>query len=634
MSGNDLEGISLNRDEVVISVGGFIEFRKAIYKITEMLDFNSVVGVDINSGHAEVLAIAELKNVPHEGVGGMFAHYDLDDIADQDWSTAQKRYLAIEPLLQGERHIKGAVEARAAEVGSSTASLYRWLSLYTEGGGFIALLPGKAGWGKGRSRISEAVEEIIKNCIESIYLTDTRNSKKAVYDAVEKICKTQGLRRPNLSTVHARIDLLPERLVLKARGYSELASNKFDARPGRFCSDYPLHRIQIDHTPADVMVVDDEHRRSIGRPWVTMAICDYSRMVVGYFISLKAPSAVSVAMCLSHAILPKEEWLIQHDIEGSWPVWGKPRFVHSDNGPDFKTKNLVAAMAAHNIGREFRPVKKPHWGGKIERMMGVNAKMFNHLQGATGNNPLSKGDRKPDKSAIMTLEALERWLICKIIEYNNNYHSSIRMAPIKKWRDSFFGKDAMCGMAPRPVDPWSLQLDFMPKETRVIHPYGVEWDAMYYGEVLRPWINYSAPHSKSKTKFTFRRDPRDVNSIWFYDPDEKKYYQIPIAHKEFTGVSVEEYVEAKRQAVADGMNAIDADAIEQALAKARGIEASEAEKTKNARRQQQIKKENAKSKSPAAVIAKSQNTFVFKEEKSPAMAALADDDVELFGDVI
>lgn len=634
MSENDLQGISLNRDEVVIDVGGFVEFRGAIYRLTEMLDFNSAVGVDVNSGHAEVLAIAELKNIPQAGAGGMFAHYDLDDIADQDWSAAQKRYMAIEPLLQGERHVKGAVEARAAEVGSSTASLYRWLSLYTEGGGFTALIPGKAGWGKGRSRISDDVEDIIKNCIESVYLTDQRNSKKAVYDAVEKACKARGIRRPNLSTVHARIELLPERLVLKARGYSDLASDKFDARPGRLSSDYPLHRIQIDHTPADVMVVDDEHRRSIGRPWVSMAICDYSRMVVGYYISLKAPSAVSVAMCLSHAILPKEEWLIQHDIDGSWPVWGKPRFVHTDNGPDFRTKNLVAAMAAHNIGKEFRPVKKPHWGGKIERMMGVNSKMFNHLKGATGNNTKNKGDRKPDETATMTFEALERWLICKIIEYNNNYHSSIRMAPIKKWRDSFFGKNAICGMAPRPVDPWSLQLDFMPKGDRVIHPYGVEWDAIYYAEVLRPWINYTAPHAAHKMKFTFRRDPRNVNHIWFYEPDEKKYYKIPIAHREFPGVSVDEYVDAKQQAVAYGMSSIDVDVIERVLAQSQEIEASEAEKTKAARKQQQIKKENAKSKSPAAVITKSQKIPAFKAEDFPAMAALADDEVELFGDVV
>ncbi|HHH9110671.1 transposase [Pseudomonas aeruginosa] len=634
MSEYDLESITLNRGEIVIDVGEFVEHRKAIYKIVEMLDFNTVVGVDVESGRAEALAVAEIKNVPKEGSSGMFAHYDLDDIADQGWSKAQKRYQAIEPLLLGERHIKGAVEARAAAVGASTASLYRWLSLYSEGGGFIALIPGRPGWSKGKSRISDELETIIGNCIETVYLTIERNSKKDVHEEVKRVCRLRGIKPPNLSTVHSRIDLIPERVVLRARGFSELASNKYDARPGRLKSDYPLHRIQIDHTPADVIVVDDTHRLSIGRPWVTMAICDYSRMLVGYYISLSAPSAVSVAMCLSHSILPKEEWLAHHNVEGEWPVWGKPRFVHSDNGSDFKTKHLIAAMDAHKIGKEFRPGKNPHWGGKIERKMGNNARIFNHLQGATGRNPSSKGDRKPEKLATMTMEALERWLICKIIEYNNKFHSGIGMAPIKKWRNSFFGKDAICGMPPRPADPWSLQIDFMPKENRLIHNYGVEWDAMYYAEVLRPWINYSNPKSKTKKSFTFRRDPRDVNCIWFYEPNEKKYYKVPIAHKDFPGVSVGEYVEAKRQVIATGKAAVDAEAIERAIAAARKIEFEEAASTKSARREQQKKKTNAKSKSPASVITKSQNITEHKEEPVSILAALSDDDVELFGDVV
>lgn len=634
MSETEFDAISLNRDEVAIHVGGFVEFRKSVYRLTEVLDFNSVVGVDVETGRAEVLQIAQLNNLPKEGTGGMFAHYDLDDIADEGWSAAQKRYMAIEPLLQGDRFLKGAVEARAKEVGSSAASLYRWLSLYTEVGGFTALVPGRPGWSKGKSRISDQLEKIIGNCIESVYLTLDRNSKKDTYEAVKKACEAQGIRAPNISTVHARIDLISERTVLRARGFKELASNKFDPRPGRLVSDYPLHRIQIDHTRADVIVVDDVHRRPIGRPWISMSICDHTRMITGYYVSLSAPSAVSVAMCLSHSILPKEEWLAHHNVEGEWPVWGKPRIVHTDNGPDFKAGNLKAAMKAHNILKEFRPVKKPQWGGKIERLMGENARIFNKLKGATGSKPELRGDRDPEKTANMTMDALEAWLINKIILYNNSFHSSIYMAPIKKWRDAFFGRNAICGMPPRPVDPWSLQIDFMPKTERLIHPYGVEWDALYYGEALRPWINYSEPHAAKKKSFIFRRDPRDVNFIWFYEPVEKKYYRIQIAHKEFPGVSVGEYVDAKHKVVAAGKSELDFDAVEQAINQARQIEADEAGKTKSLRKAQQVKKEKSKVKSAAAVHTKSQVSPLVKEEPLFAVAALADDDVELFGDVV
>lgn len=80
--------------------------------------------------------------------------------------------------------------------------------------------------------------------------------------------------------------------------------------------------IQIDHTPVDLMLVDDVNRQSIGRPWVTFAIDVYSRMILGYYLSLDAPSETSVAMCIAHAVLPKEEWLAAKEIDGEWRVWG------------------------------------------------------------------------------------------------------------------------------------------------------------------------------------------------------------------------------------------------------------------------------------------------------------------------
>jgi putative transposase len=43
--------------------------------------------------------------------------------------------------------------------------------------------------------------------------------------------------------------------------------------------DFPLDVVQIDHTLVDVIVVDSEHRQSIGRPWLTLAVDVASRAV-------------------------------------------------------------------------------------------------------------------------------------------------------------------------------------------------------------------------------------------------------------------------------------------------------------------------------------------------------------------
>lgn len=81
--------------------------------------------------------------------------------------------------------------------------------------------------------------------------------------------------------------------------------------------------MQIDHTPLDVIVVDEVHRKPIGRPYLTLAIDVYSRMVAGLYVTLDAPSATSVAMCISHAMNTKNEYLRELGVEGDWPVWGR-----------------------------------------------------------------------------------------------------------------------------------------------------------------------------------------------------------------------------------------------------------------------------------------------------------------------
>ncbi len=103
-----------------------------------------------------------------------------------------------------------------------------------------------------------------------------------------------------------RIEALNDYQVTKARLGSKAAIDKFKAAAGSFPNaDYPLAYVQIDHTPLDIEIVDDEFREAIGKPHLTLAIDVFSRMIVGYYLSLEAPSTTSVAMCIASCILSK-----------------------------------------------------------------------------------------------------------------------------------------------------------------------------------------------------------------------------------------------------------------------------------------------------------------------------------------
>ena len=63
-------------------------------------------------------------------------------------------------------------------------------------------------------------------------------------------------------------------------------------------------------------------------------------MVAGFYLSLEAPSSVSVALAIQNLVLPKQVWLSARGVEADWPMAGFPDAIHVDNGKDFLSHAL------------------------------------------------------------------------------------------------------------------------------------------------------------------------------------------------------------------------------------------------------------------------------------------------------
>jgi|ERR1044072_26639 putative transposase len=46
-----------------------------------------------------------------------------------------------------------------------------------------------------------------------------------------------------------------------------------------------LERVEIDHTKLDLVIVDEKAKQPIGRPWLTLDICPFTKLVVGFHLS-------------------------------------------------------------------------------------------------------------------------------------------------------------------------------------------------------------------------------------------------------------------------------------------------------------------------------------------------------------
>lgn len=572
--------------------GAAVMFGGRRCRITHVLDMNEVILVDDETEQVSHAKINELEPVI---VVQSDSRPDLMQVLDKDWEEAKRRYEIIQPLLNKPNRCRQDVADRAKTYSNHVNTLYEWIRRYEDSALLTSLLP-RSRSDKGATKLTPEVEATIQAVVESEFLTKQRKSQQKICNEVRGRCLTAGIEPPHDNTIRNRLKALAGELVMSKRQGGKAASQAYSPVEGSFPgADWPLAVVQIDHTPLDIILVDDLHRRPVGRPWITLAIDVFSRMVAGFYVSFDPPGALSTGQCLASTILPKETWLARHDIKGEWPCWGVPTKLHMDNAKEFRGNMLQRACLEYSIDIEWRPVARPNFGGHIERLLGTFAKEIHSLPGTTFSNTRKRNDYDSEGKAVFTLTEFEEWLVTFIVNvYHQRVHSSINMPPMEKYRQGIFGsKDAPGrGLPARIADESRLRLDLMPYEERTVQDYGVVIDDVhYYHDVLRRWINspdITAP--KYKRKFMFRRDPRDISVIWFYDPEVNIYYPIPYRNTSLPPISVWELREAKRQVQADGRRHVDERALFDAYERMREIEQQAQAKTSAVRRTAQRRK--------------------------------------------
>ena len=494
------------------------------YTITRNLDLETVLARESETGKDHRLLIKDLFVPAEMHPSAQMKGQEIVLIDQKDWDEAERRFSIIRPLLEGTRRTRKAVGEVARAHGVHTATIYRWLDLYQQCGRTSALVALPPSGGRGTSRLRPESDKILEATIEDFYLTDQKRSVRRTYDEVRGRCRNAQVKAPHINTLRNRIKMVSAKEKTSRREGKRAAERRHGAFPGHFPgADWPLAVVQIDHTLLDVMLVDDIHRLFIGRPWITLAIDVFSRMVVGFHVSLDPPGAMAAGLCIASAILPKEKWLALHDINVAWPCWGLMKQIHADNAGEFRGHMLQRACREYGIDIEWRPVKKPHYGAHIERLLGTFSKEIHDLPGATFANPGQRGEYDSEKNAAMTLAEFEKWLITYVVGvYHQRVHSSLKTSPTKQYERGIFGDDERpgSGLPNRLIDEDRLRLDFMPYVERTVQQYGVVIDEVhYYGNVLRRFVNATDPERpKSKRKFIFKRDPRDISVVYFYDP--------------------------------------------------------------------------------------------------------------------
>lgn len=460
-----------------------------------------------------------------------FAERGVLTAPPEAWELARTRAAVIAELADLDVLGHDAVDEAAMELDLSRRQVYALVSRWRSGRGAVSdLLRGQSSGGRGRGRVTAEVETVIGDVLRARFLRRQRPSVASVHRSILRACRMRGLPAPSRGTVERRIAALEPRAVLAAREGADAARSLRSAGGEPPTPSGLLEEVQVDHTVIDLVVVDDQLRAPLGRPYLTVAIDVLSRAVVGLVVTLDPPSTTSVGLCLAHMVTDKQVWLEGLGATVDWPMAGKPGRLHVDNGAEFHSEALTRGCDEHGIELRYRPEGAPHYGGVVERLIGTLMREVHELPGTTFSNPTERGAYDSDAMSALTLTELQRWLTFAIAAYHQQVHDSLGRPPQAVWAEH---------MAQRPPgavrDPTAFLVDFLPVLRRRLTRTGVQIDHVhYFSDALKPLIARRA----QLERLIVRRDPRDLSRIWVLDPSSNAYLLVGYRYQSRPAISL------------------------------------------------------------------------------------------------
>jgi putative transposase len=408
------------------------------------------------------------------------APVSLTSLSEEQRAEASARFEILRPVL--EEGVSQAQIARTHQL--SKSAVQRWVARYREQG--LAGLATTARKDKGTSR---RLPQQAITLVEGLALQTPPRSAAAIHRQVTEIAKEQGWKPPSYERVRQIIKSLDPALVTLAHQGAAAYREEFDLLYRREAT-HTNAIWQVDHTPLDVMLLDEAGKSA--RPWLTVIEDDYSRAIAGYRISFQEATALTTALTLRTAI-----W---HKDDPRWHVCGIPTVFYTDHGSDFTSKHMEQVAADLPMELIFSQVKVPRGRGKVERFFrSVNELLLQDLPGYAPEG--YKG-----AEAKLTLAVFEQrfrtWLL---EEYHTRVHSETKCAPAERWEAGGF-----LPRLPHSLERLDLLLLTVAK-TRRVQQDGIRFQGYRYIEpTLAGYV---------KEEVLIRYDPADLAEIRVYHQD-------------------------------------------------------------------------------------------------------------------
>ena len=422
-------------------------------------------------------------------------------------NQALERFRIIRPFLEDGIPLAQLAEEHAIAL----RTLQRWVRRYRSNG--MAGLARKRRSDKG---VSRRLTMPLVELVEALALETPCRSMATIHRLVCDVTQEREEASPSYHTVYNIVKAMDPALLTLAHEGSNAYNQAYDLLYRRE-AEAPNALWQADHTLLDILLLNDKDQPQ--KPWLSVILDDYSRAVMGYFLSFQTPCALQTALTLRQAIWRKSE--------AHWSVCGIPQILYTDHGSDFISDHIEQVCADLEMRLVFSTVGKPRGRGRIERFFETVNQLF--LCMLPGYSPAGSGRVSP----VLRIDALDQAFRTFVLQrYHHMTHSATGKTPLARW-----GENGFLPQLPESLEKLDLLLLTVAKP-RCIHRDGIRFQSLrYIDPLLAAYVGESV---------TIRYDPRDMAEIRVF---HHSGFLCRAVCQELAGetVSLKDIIQARRQ---------------------------------------------------------------------------------------
>lgn len=410
-----------------------------------------------------------------------------------------------------------------------------------------AMFDNRSNSGNRNSRHDAIFEEIVLDLLDRSFLKSDRYTVTALVQESSElyIKRCEALKRKpgphGRKAVESIIATIPHSKVVKGRLGSKEAEKRLVQASLFQDIRRAFDRVEVDSTRANIFVTVEGVNEPV-RPWITIAVDAATGFMVGLFVSMNPPTAITTATVLRESMVgPDEGFFDRFGIENGVFVFGMALTVVADQGPENSGDIIERLLLGSGVELQKNIPGKPQKKPFVERGIRTLKGFVSELPGTTQTREMPAKTRTEKAIAEARLSfdqfvhAVQRWrfdVYGKKVRRRVQSPLSVQESPTEAWQR--LSREAFV-LPPAP----KAELDrmfFCQKVTRTLHHYGIEVGRIQY--------------SSSELKYLYKdRQVREVD-VWVNPTDIREiaveygfggeFILVPSKDPDLPAISVEE----------------------------------------------------------------------------------------------